>query len=407
MEERFTVQLDTSVHPDKMESLAERLGEAFLLTQEEALALLSADSLVLKRAEALALVKMCRKAGVGVTLNAPLLTPAVHTQRWLKRYTLPVVFSLSSALALLALILWIVPNSSPQTASENEAVNRGGVVALPWVESASPTDNEVIAVEPGSATPGVNAVEAVESVGVDSASAEPQSSAQVDAPLVQPDLFSAARDFSGGALEAVLDRSPDLELRDAYGQTPLMYAAGSNAPDSVAKFVAAGADPNTVTDAKWTALMYAARNVAHPEVVSVLLGAGADPTLKNSDGQTAKDIALAHNHVDAVAMLEAALAPPLQQAQEEVPPSAPVVTESPAIVVTPFEETGQTDSPLIIDDSALPIVDSAPESFEDIPLDIADPALSLFERQETDMDDDESRNTILNCLQDWANCAED
>lgn len=419
MEERFTVQLAMSTPPDKMESLAERLAEAFLLTKEEAQALLSADTLVLTRTEALALVKMCRQSGVEVSLGAPLLTPAVHTQRWLKRFTLPIVFSLSSVLALVMLILWIVPNGAPQRVSKPEASDKGDLVALPWVESADPAESadseiisEIIVVEPYTATPEISLTEAVEDADIDIVSVEFDSAAQDDT-LAEPDLFSAARDLSGSQLEAVLDRSPNLELRDAYGQTPLMYAAGSNTSDSVSKLLFAGANPDALSEARWTPLMYAARNLEHPEVITVLLAAGADPSLVNTDGQTAKAIALAHDHIEAVAKLETILAESLEPQASDVPAESQV-SDAPTISVTSDvapearQQVAASRSPA---NSVIPVIDSvaAPSATTGGLVSDAtvDPALLVFEREGGSVNADESRNVILDCLKDWANCEED
>lgn len=399
MEERFTIQLDVSAQPERLAKLAERLAEAFLLSREEAQALLSADTLVLKRSEALALVKMCRQEGVGVSLNAPLLTPAVRTQRWLKRFTLPIVFSLSSALVVLALILWALPNRSPERV---EVTTSGGgvAVALPWVESAD-ADTEVIAVEPYGALPESGTVqgEAVENGDVATDEVE-----EAESPS-ELDLFSAARDLSASELSAVLDRSPEVDLRDAYAQTPLMYAAGNSTAESVAALLGAGADVNALTDAGWTPLMYAVRNLEDLGVAQVLLNAGADPLVKNASGQTAKDIALAYNNDNAATTLEAFLeeqAEALQQAQQRVEPPAPIVEE---LSTAPIAET-QTASIIVEPTSSAPVAVGGSISIIEIAPDPADPALALFDRQSGAASNNETRNVILECLEDWASCAE-
>ena len=43
-------------------------------------------------------------------------------------------------------------------------------------------------------------------------------------------------------------------------------------------------------------------------MVAALLGAGADPTIRNKDGKTAMELARAFGHVDAVEALEEACA---------------------------------------------------------------------------------------------------
>ena len=288
MEERFTVQLDASAQPEKVAKLAERLADAFLLSQEEAQALLSADTLVLKRSEALTLVRMCRQEGVAVSLNAPLLTPAVRTYRWLKRFTLPIVFSFSSALALLVLVLWMIPNSPPESVSADATVDRGGVaVALPWVESVDAKDtSDVIVVEPYGTIADSSSAQTETSLSSEGDGEERvavESSVQNEGSF-GADLFSAARDLSARDLNAVLDRSPKIDLRDSYGQTPLMYAAENSSAENIVVLLGAGANVNAQTDAGWTPLMYAARNPLGSESTETLLEAGADPSAKNASG---------------------------------------------------------------------------------------------------------------------------
>lgn len=420
MEERFTVQLDVAASPEKVAKLAERLAEAFLLSQEEAQALLSADTLVLKRPEALALVKMCHQEGVGVSLDAPLLTPVVRTQRWLKRYTLPVVFSLSSIFALALLIFWVVPNGSPHVKSADLIVERGGAsAALPWIDSAdslpsTEAGDDVIVVEPY--LPGESDLSSDIAAEAFIESENEDELVSIDSlelsPTATPDLFSAARDLSASELQKLLDVSPSVDLRDAYGQTPLMYAVEANKPQSVRQLLAAGADPNALTDANWTPLMYAARSPDNATNVETLLKAGADPSVKNASGETALELALDHNRSGAAALLESALAErtqPLQAARAQVRPVAPVVNSRPSPESSPASvEAVQVQpvmpEPLILDSAHSSIVEVTPgPAFSEN----ADPALQLFDRQSADLDNEVNRNLILECLQDWASCAEE
>jgi murein DD-endopeptidase MepM/ murein hydrolase activator NlpD len=98
-----------------------------------------------------------------------------------------------------------------------------------------------------------------------------------------------------GDLDSVLkavEAGADVNAQDEYGQTPLMYAAGSSpTADTLSALIKAGADPNMQTSTGWTALMYAARDNKNLDVVLSLMNAATDPTLKNSDGQSAADLA--------------------------------------------------------------------------------------------------------------------
>lgn len=104
-----------------------------------------------------------------------------------------------------------------------------------------------------------------------------------------PDVFALAKSAGPDELRAAL-AAVNLHARDAYGQTPLMYAAGQN-PDPLALelLIDAGADVNARTEAGWTALMYAARDNPNPEVVLTLMKAGADPTVRDAEGKSVID----------------------------------------------------------------------------------------------------------------------
>lgn len=116
-----------------------------------------------------------------------------------------------------------------------------------------------------------------------------------------PELFRLAREGSLAELQAALVYPLDPNSRDAYGQTLLMYAASGNSPEVVSFLIGLGANVNAQSDAGWTALMYAARD--NPQALSALLAAGADPTLAAADGLRAADLAAQH-HPEFLALLQ-------------------------------------------------------------------------------------------------------
>ena len=68
----------------------------------------------------------------------------------------------------------------------------------------------------------------------------------------------------------------------------------------------AGADPDLVdTGEGWSALMFAAGE-GHVEVVRTLLAHGADPSLRDEDGDQAADHASNNEHATVVRMLQEA-----------------------------------------------------------------------------------------------------
>lgn len=109
----------------------------------------------------------------------------------------------------------------------------------------------------------------------------------------QPDLlFQAATRGDRAQVLAALEQGADIDVRDTYGQTPLMYAISSGqAPEFVEMLVQQGADVNARTEAGWTPLMYAARDLEDlpfTRVVLLLYAAGADPRARSAEGKLAR-----------------------------------------------------------------------------------------------------------------------
>jgi uncharacterized protein YecT (DUF1311 family) len=106
------------------------------------------------------------------------------------------------------------------------------------------------------------------------------------------------------AFDRLLELGADPNAGNYFGKTPLMVAAHLNRPDAVRKLLRAGAQVNAQTQPfkDWlttmdrsgrTALMYAAEN-AGPLVLQLLLDAGADTSLKDSQ-KSGLDYYLARN----------------------------------------------------------------------------------------------------------------
>ena len=85
---------------------------------------------------------------------------------------------------------------------------------------------------------------------------------------------------------------------NALGLDELMKCAADGNSARVKELLAFHAfDINARSANGSTALFYAARN-GHEEIVALLLGAGADPTIKNDKGSTASDIAVRYGHAN-------------------------------------------------------------------------------------------------------------
>jgi murein DD-endopeptidase MepM/ murein hydrolase activator NlpD len=105
-------------------------------------------------------------------------------------------------------------------------------------------------------------------------------------------LFNLVKTNDVANVQAALTAGANVNAQDEYGQTPLMYAASSSTtPDILDALVKAGANINAQTGAGWTALMYAARDSGTLDTLLWLMNAAADPSLKNSEGQSAADLA--------------------------------------------------------------------------------------------------------------------
>ena len=85
------------------------------------------------------------------------------------------------------------------------------------------------------------------------------------------------------AVKAFLLKGTDLDARDAYGRTPLMYMVSD--PESVRYLLAQGADAKSRDELGETALMKAAW-VGQLAAVRLLVEKGADVNARNTAGET-------------------------------------------------------------------------------------------------------------------------
>jgi murein DD-endopeptidase MepM/ murein hydrolase activator NlpD len=103
-------------------------------------------------------------------------------------------------------------------------------------------------------------------------------------------LFELARGLDPKALEMTIAELDDPNVRDEEGRTPLMVAAAEGSLASVRVLVKAGANLDTTTTHGQTALMFASQSASTARIPLLLLNAGADPTLTNSEGKSAFDL---------------------------------------------------------------------------------------------------------------------
>lgn len=101
---------------------------------------------------------------------------------------------------------------------------------------------------------------------------------------------------STAAIAQVLERDPDVNARNDYGLTGLMFAAGNSEYDRVQLLLSHGAQVNLQSGEEGdTALHIACYNGNFPDevkIIELLIANGADVTIANKDGQHAIHYAL-------------------------------------------------------------------------------------------------------------------
>lgn len=104
-------------------------------------------------------------------------------------------------------------------------------------------------------------------------------------------LFDVARDGPASQVAALISEGADVEMRDEWGQTPIMYAATADNDETLQALLRADADVNASSPAGWTPLMYAMRDAITGEAIRLLISNGADRLKVNEAGQTAFELA--------------------------------------------------------------------------------------------------------------------
>src|SRR5262249_37576528 len=105
----------------------------------------------------------------------------------------------------------------------------------------------------------------------------------------QTALMGAAANGHRSVVGVLLENHADPNLRNIRGGTALMMAASKGHLEVIRVLLSSGADPNIDSDNSLTVLMIAACgvNTSSPEIVNLLLDAGANVNAQNSDGETA------------------------------------------------------------------------------------------------------------------------
>ena len=102
----------------------------------------------------------------------------------------------------------------------------------------------------------------------------------------------------------LLEKGAKIDAKDENGRSALMYASSGPHAETVELFLEKGAEVNVQgTLEGFTALMTAAAE-GQLEVVRLLLGHGAEPALKDVDGDTAESFARQNGHTAVVDLLK-------------------------------------------------------------------------------------------------------
>jgi uncharacterized protein len=109
---------------------------------------------------------------------------------------------------------------------------------------------------------------------------------------IVPLMFAANGNRNPAVIAALLKAGANVNAATTGQVTVLMMASANNAAVVVAALLKGGARVNDVDVMGNAALMWAASGIStDPQVITVLLKAGANGRLKNSDGMTAFDLA--------------------------------------------------------------------------------------------------------------------
>ena len=102
----------------------------------------------------------------------------------------------------------------------------------------------------------------------------------------------------------LLDSGAETDQLDSLGRTALIYGSSGPFPQTIELLLERQANPNVADlDEHFTALMHAAAE-GNIEVVKVLLAHGADPGMKDIDGDTAESFARQGGHQEVADLLK-------------------------------------------------------------------------------------------------------
>ncbi len=102
-------------------------------------------------------------------------------------------------------------------------------------------------------------------------------------------MYAVSQNLQKG-VQLLLKAGADVNCKNARDETVLMRAAFKNLSDMLSLLIRNGANVNEKDISGWTALMYASKGGAE-QCINILRSAGADPDARNKKGETAAQIA--------------------------------------------------------------------------------------------------------------------
>ena len=125
--------------------------------------------------------------------------------------------------------------------------------------------------------------------------------------LAEASAIHAIENGDAQALQDSIEHGAYVNIHNAAGWTPLIFAAAMGNEDAVKFMLRHGAELDRQENDGWTALHFAA-STGSAKVVQLLLDAGAAPAVRagiNADGLTAREIATEEGHLDIVDLIPA------------------------------------------------------------------------------------------------------